>query len=234
MDKKGKYLPLWGRYMDIFAGDMLTAEARGILLEAMMRYHFEGKEADSLPPELKGYWWFLRMDMDNAQDRYQTAVENGKKGGRKPRSAEAAPPKPTAEAPAKPVAMTALKTGTPDRKAVRRYGTYGWIELTREQYRQLELMMGPEVLSKCIRYVDQSAQTTGNRNKWQDWFVVLRRCFEGHWYEPKGRPQSAAPTGASGELGEAELEAIRQTMARTVPDVVIEEHPDTLPSKYFT
>ena len=49
-------------------------------------------------------------------------------------------------------------------------------------------------------------QTTNNRNHWQDWALVLRRCHESRWHEA-ACPSDPIPKGASGVLGEAELEA---------------------------
>ena len=36
-------------------------------------------------------------------------------------------------------------------------------------------------LARCIAYIDQSAQSTGNRNHWQDWALILRRCSREQW-----------------------------------------------------
>lgn len=93
------------------------------------------------------------------------------------------------------------------------YGEFGWVRLTQGQYEDLQRRMGPSELHRCITYVDEAAQSTGNRNRWKDWYLLLRRCHENRWYDSGHRQKQAIPTGASGELGEAELEAIRMLMA---------------------
>lgn len=296
MEKKARYMPVWGRYADLFLSDKLTNAQVGELFRTMLRHYFEEEGEERLSKRLEGFWYFLKMDLDDAQNRYDSIVLGAQKGGQKSAqirrekrlakleegSAQAQeeevnaaqapcspleppynPSEPPCEAPSSPVkpqvpitrsrSITRTRTESISKtnnknnisdlyrsKIVSeikespklRFGQYGWVQLTQDEHHQLELMMGPDVLGKCIRYIDQSAQSTGNRNKWQDWFIVLRRCYEGHWYEPKGRSAptyDAIPTGASGELGEAELEAIRAVMARDIPEVVIEEHPDTFP-----
>lgn len=61
------------------------------------------------------------------------------------------------------------------------YGEYGWVKLTDQQYQKLLTDLGPEELNLCIRYVDESAQKTKNRNKWQDWNLVIRNCHREDW-----------------------------------------------------
>ena len=93
------------------------------------------------------------------------------------------------------------------------YGEFGWIKLTTDQYEKLRQQLGNEELQRCITYVDEAAQSTGNRNRWKDWYLILRRCHENRWYE--NRPYSTKsdiPKGASGVLGAAELEAIQRVL----------------------
>ena len=58
---------------------------------------------------------------------------------------------------------------------------YGWIRLSDEEYHRLLNDLGPEEAARCIAYVDESAQATGNKNKWRDWNLVLRRCHRDRW-----------------------------------------------------
>lgn len=94
------------------------------------------------------------------------------------------------------------------------YGEFGWVVLTDKQYSKLTQDLGPEELHRCITYIDEAAQSTGNRNHWIDWNLVLRRCHKNRWHETKTNTQKDIPCGASGELGEAELEAIQQLFQR--------------------
>jgi hypothetical protein len=94
------------------------------------------------------------------------------------------------------------------------YGEYGWIVLTDDQYRGLEQEMGFDELQKCIQYIDQAAQSNNNRNHWSDWHLIPRRCYQKDWHKAGsyGRLEKDIPKGASGHLGEAELEAIRRVL----------------------
>lgn len=63
----------------------------------------------------------------------------------------------------------------------RSYGEYSWIKLTDEQYAKLVTDLGQAELDRCIRYIDESAQSTGNKNKWRDWNLVIRKCSRDGW-----------------------------------------------------
>ena len=96
-----------------------------------------------------------------------------------------------------------------DRKA---FGTYHWVMLSQEAYHRLLAQMGQAELDRCIAYIDESAQATGNKNHWQDWEVVLRRCHQNGWGRERRAGKPEVPSGASGQLGEAELEAIAMVL----------------------
>ena len=67
------------------------------------------------------------------------------------------------------------------------HGEYGWVKLTDEQYDRLLDDLGAQELERCIRYVDESAQSTGNKNKWKDWNLVIRKCSRDGWGKTGGR-----------------------------------------------
>lgn len=77
---------------------------------------------------------------------------------------EAAPPPPP---PAKPTRH--------------KYGEFGWVKLTDEEYQRLLRDLGEAELRRCIKYVDESAQSSKNKNKWSDWNLVVRRCHRDGW-----------------------------------------------------
>lgn len=60
-------------------------------------------------------------------------------------------------------------------------GQYGWVKLTDEQYQKLVAEYGEAETKRCIDYVDESAQSTGNKNKWSDWNLVVRKCHRDGW-----------------------------------------------------
>lgn len=61
------------------------------------------------------------------------------------------------------------------------YGEFGWIRLTDREYGRLCQELGEAELKRCIAYVDESAQATGNKNQWRDWAVVLKKCHRNGW-----------------------------------------------------
>lgn len=69
----------------------------------------------------------------------------------------------------------------PPTPARRKYGTYGWVKLTDDEYARLEHDLGAVELARCIAYVDESAQGNGNKNRWKDWNLVIRRCSREGW-----------------------------------------------------
>lgn len=70
---------------------------------------------------------------------------------------------------------------TPARETAKKHGKYEWVKLTDSQYSKLCADLGVEETERCIRYVDESAQSTGNKNKWRDWNLVIRRCSRDKW-----------------------------------------------------
>lgn len=78
-----EYLPIWRRYLDHIRDAQLTDKELGSLVMAMMEYQFEGKEPDLPSGRLGVFWLFFQADLDHARKRYETAVINGRKGGRK-------------------------------------------------------------------------------------------------------------------------------------------------------
>ncbi|MBR6521088.1 MAG: hypothetical protein IKT47_00295, partial [Oscillospiraceae bacterium] len=61
------------------------------------------------------------------------------------------------------------------------YGSYGWVKLSDAEHAQLLEELGEAELARCIAYIDESAQSTGNRNQWRDWALILRRCSREQW-----------------------------------------------------
>lgn len=70
---------------------------------------------------------------------------------------------------------------SPAKNPKKKYGEYGWVQLTDDEYRRLLHDLGEEELKRCIQYIDESAQSTGNKNRWKDWNLVIRKCHRGKW-----------------------------------------------------
>ena len=77
----------------------------------------------------------------------------------------------------------------PSKPERHKHGEYGWVLLSQDEHARLLADLGPEELNRCIKYVDESAQSNGNKNKWRDWNLVIRRCAKQKW----GLYPAAAP-----------------------------------------
>ena len=80
-----------------------------------------------------------------------------------------------------------------DKPSSRKYGEYGWVKLTDLQYQKLLQELGQAELDRCIRYVDESAQSTRNKNKWADWNLVIRKCHRNGWGLRQGAQTESRP-----------------------------------------
>lgn len=69
-----------------------------------------------------------------------------------------------------------------------KYGKFGWVQLTQDEYTRLVADLGETEAMRCIAYVDESAQSTGNKNKWRDWNLVARKCHRDGWGLSKPTP----------------------------------------------
>ena len=76
----------------------------------------------------------------------------------------------------------------PPAPARQKYGSYGWVRLTEDEYTRLVTDFGEAEVQQCITYIDESAQTTKNKNKWRDWNLVIRKCHREGWGLSKSSP----------------------------------------------
>ncbi len=83
------------------------------------------------------------------------------------------------------------------KKAARRgYGEFGWVKLTEGEYAKLCAELGEQEVSRCIRYIDESAQSSQNKNGWKDWNLMVRRCSREGWGK-RASPGAAAPKSSN-------------------------------------
>ena len=71
-----------------------------------------------------------------------------------------------------------------DKPTRKKYGQYGWVSLTDKEYDRLISELGEAEFRRCVDYIDERAQLTGNKNKWKDWNLVVRKCSREHWGPP--------------------------------------------------
>lgn len=168
------------------------------IYDAICAYSFQNTE-----PELDGAAYsvfsLIRPIIDSTQRRYKANRENGKKGGN-PAFQKGTPnpyygkdnPKDNPidnqcdnlykekekDKDKERESTTRVGASTPP---VDKYGQYGWVKLSKEQYENLVKEIGERETKRCIDYVDESAQATGNKNKWKDWNLVIRKCHRQKW-----------------------------------------------------
>lgn len=80
------------------------------------------------------------------------------------------------------------EAGKPPAPARQKYGSFGWVRLTEDEYTRLVTDFGEAEVQRCIAYIDESAQATGNKNKWRDWNLVIRKCHREGWGLSKSGP----------------------------------------------
>ena len=81
------------------------------------------------------------------------------------------------------------------------------MKLTDEEYAALVQDLGQAELDRCIAYVDEFAQLNGNKQKWKDWNLVIRKCSRERWgiNLPKGKNVVASANYKPSELQKAAL-----------------------------
>lgn len=97
----------------------------------------------------------------------------------------------------------------PPKSSKHKYGEYGWVQLTEEQYSKLLQDMGQAELERCIAYIDESAQSSGNKNRWKDWNLVIRRCHREGWgLRGKSHAQAQPSESTSYDLTDIESKVL--------------------------
>lgn len=184
---------------------ILTDEQRGRLFLAILDYSEHGEIPEFGDMALDLAFAFIRQTMDNGAEKWAETSEKraaaGSAGG-KQRVANALQAKQTQANASKPSKSSELelelelehelepeqkdkgraeaRPRSPEEVAHKR-GNYGWVKLTDKQYEKLLADLGEEELNRCITYIDESAQKTGNKNKWRDWNLVIRSCHREQW-----------------------------------------------------
>lgn len=177
---------------------------RGRLFTAMLKYSMTGED-----PELRGnerfLWPAIKAKIDESKKSYENTCAKNKKNINKrydkvsddttvydriPDDTTVYDRIPNIPTRTRTITGTGTITETETetetiRERTHAHGEYGWVKLTDEQYQRLLTDLGQEELDRCIKYVDESAQSTGNRNKWKDWNLTVRKCHRDGWGRKK-------------------------------------------------
>nr|DAI64283.1 MAG TPA: hypothetical protein [Caudoviricetes sp.] len=91
-----------------------------------------------------------------------------------------------------------------------KYGEYGWVRLTPEEYSRMANEFGADTVKKYIQVVDELAQQTGNKNKWKDWNLTVRKAIRNQW---GGKPREQTKGNSKNQRAPSyDLELLEQSL----------------------
>lgn len=196
------YICLYSSYLESLAP--YSDQEVGCLVRGMLGYaalgevpRFEGNER-FIWPTLKDQ---IDRDAASYQEKCEKNRQNGAKGGRPKNQTVSQETERLYEKPKKAkekeknkekekkkekenIPRADADTKTPSME----YGVYGWVKLTQAEYDRLICDLGQAEADRCITYIDESAQATGNKNKWKDWNLVVRKCSRENWGKARHNP----------------------------------------------
>lgn len=188
-------------------GRIRNKEDRADAYDAICNYALAGVEPDpeSVSDIVMIVFELVRPTMDSSKKKAedQRRRRAGEKEATEP--AEAAEPEKKAEEPQKAQAErsepeadmppAAAQPSPASEKTVRKkYGKYRWVKLSEQELEALRRDLGDDEVKRCITYIDESAQASGNKNRWKDWNLVIRRCSREGWGIRGYNAARAAPT----------------------------------------
>lgn len=174
----------------------LSVEQRGELLTAIFA-HLLSKNEPELDPATGMAYAFIIDRIDRDREKYlakcEKLRENSGKGGAatKAKYSQMAP-NGIVEGQIESK-RTPIRTPTPnntlfDKESIRAdkppahaRGEHGYVKLTDAEYEKLIADLGESEAHRVIAYVDESAAATGNKNKWKNWNLVLRKASREGW-----------------------------------------------------
>lgn len=68
-----------------------------------------------------------------------------------------------------------------NKKEKHKYGNYGWIKLTDNEYQKLINDFGETYAKQVIDRIDEYVQSNGNKNKYKDFNLVIRKAIRDKW-----------------------------------------------------
>ena len=127
--------------------------------------------------------WEKKTNAEGMQDNAElcTAMQTNAKGMQNNTPILSNPSPTPSPSPILSIESKADKPPAPPKPVRKSYGKYGWVKLTDDEFSRLLNDFGEVEVKRCIAYVDESAQSTGNKNKWRDWNLVIRKCHREGW-----------------------------------------------------
>lgn len=89
------------------------------------------------------------------------------------------------------------------------FGEYGWVKLTQEQYEKLKTDFPQNDIDKQIQLIDEYVQSNGNKNKYKDFNLVIRKSIRDGWFTKAnntyGKKTKSVPEWFDKHLEEARI-----------------------------
>ena len=198
----------------------LTNEQFGELMRALFAYYYRGEPYLGEDPLIKMGFRFVSSQLDRREAAKKAKSEAAHR--RWSTKSDAQGMKSDAPILSNPILSSPIqsknkkKAGKPPASTsdVRKsYGTYGWVKLSEDEYNRLLNDLGEVEVKRCIAYVDESAQTTRNKNQWRDWNLVIRKCSRDGWGIGKSGPK--VQQSGKRELDEDDRAAINRILEGT-------------------
>lgn len=164
-------------------------EQFGVLMRAAFQYRFSGEVYAGDDVAVDVAFQAIANQIDRYREYCNTLSKNAKGSKSQQdvadviKTQQSAPPIQSMSYPY-PIQSNESKADKPPSPAKvpkKSYGEFGWVKLTDDEYNRLLNDLGEAEVKRCIAYVDESAQATGNKNKWRDWNLVVRKCHKQGW-----------------------------------------------------
>lgn len=198
-------------------GRIRNKEDRADAYDAICNYALAGVEPDpeSVSDVVMIVFELIKPTMDSSKKKAEDQRRRRAEEKEATEPAEAAEPEKKAEEPQKAQAErsepeadmppAAAQPATASEKTVRKkYGKYRWVKLSEQELESLRRDLGDDEVKRCITYIDESAQANSNKNGWQDWNVVIRKCSRDGWGIRGYNAARAAPEEPSCEEGNSD------------------------------
>ena len=165
--KKQETLVLFPEVMAITR--KFSDEQFGILMRAAFSYRFAGEVYSGDDVAVDVAFQAVSSQIDRYQEFCNTLSNNAKcingkqSAAKSSKSKQSDPPIQSMSNPC-PYPIQSIESKA-DKPAKKSYGAFGWVKLTDEQYSSLLNDLRESEAMRCISYVDESAQATGNNTK---------------------------------------------------------------------
>ena len=195
-----EWFKFWRRNRAQLDIEELSMESRGRVFTNMMRYFDQDELLEMTPIETLAFN-VLKVNVDDSISEYEeTSRKNRENVNKRWHSDEYDRIRPYTmdtkiedrRQKTEGRRQKESKADKPPLSPVKRYGAYGWVQLSDEQHSRLLSDLGQQELDRCIQYVDESAQLTGNKNHWKDWNLTIRKCHRDGWGQKQSINQQTA------------------------------------------